>query len=145
MKVKKQQKKNYDKSEVYIAYFSSFIWLNTNLTIALKGELYFKGVYFTGLHLYGFPLIISIILVSWIMFSVDYLIQQNTRILTKRIIAKEFIKSPFFAILVAVFLYQNFSFNYFNKYILFTLYVPFFYYQYEYFHKMENYDNEHQK
>ena len=143
MKEKKLQKKNYDKSEVYIAYFSSFIWLNTNLTIVLKGELYFKGVYFTGFHLYGFIMIISIILVSWINFSINYLIHGDTRSLTKKIIVKEFIKSPFFAFLLVVFLYQNFSFNYFNKYLLFSLYVPFFYYQYKFFNKMENYDNEH--
>ena len=91
-----KQKTDYDKPDVYIAYFSSFIWLNTNLTILLKGELYFKGAYFAGLQLYGFILIISIMFIFWIKFSIDYLIQKNTQILTKRIIAREFIKSPFF-------------------------------------------------
>ena len=138
-----KQKTDYDKSDAYIAYFSSFIWLNTNLTIVLKGELKFKGAYFVGLQLYGFIMIISIMLVFWIKFSIDYLIQKNTGILTKKIIAKEFIKSPFFIFFLIVLVYQNFSHTYFNVYILLMLYIPFFYFQYAFLKKMENYNISH--
>lgn len=125
--------------DIYIFYYGAFIWLIFSITILLSGSLTVKGAILEGWLLYGFISVTNILFLYHFKSIMQYLVDKNEGKITRKIIICEFIKSPFFIIFFMVLFYQNFSFSYFNKYILFILYIPFFYFQYIYLKKMESY------
>jgi|GEM_PF-6293308 hypothetical protein len=129
--------------EIYICYFTMFSWFIWSITIIRSGRITVKGAVLEGWLLYGFVIFMNIIFLVQGNSILKYLIEKSNSKITKKIIIKEFLKSPFFVMFIMILVYQNFSYGFFNLSFLIILYVLFFIAQYFFIKKMENYNVKH--
>ena len=130
----------------YVALFITPLFFIMNNSSLISNDLIVRhiihtggnGIVLTSWAKYGYILIMNIMLYCMFDYTLDRIKNMSKDLLTKRMILKKLILSPFFVMFIIVFIYWTFLYNYYsNIYLLIVVLIPYCYAEYRFLKKIE--------
>jgi len=93
-------------------YYISFVWLNINILIIRKGNLFFKGIKLGKWQVYIFISFVNLLILESLTKVMEYYISNNPKLTYKKILQKFFKSQLFIVFILGVIIHCVLPINY---------------------------------